>query len=152
MVPVGLVSLSLHVEAKGRAQHDGLPVCRSFEQLRARYWERMEKAAAAGDTEAADVLEGMAETASAIKQHRTRRNVVKTQGVITLVGTCHVSEQSSRDVVAACNSARPSCLVLELCEERLLPCLVCPPEARAAWLGLRYKKLERPSGLPENLW
>lgn len=136
-----LTALGLTGSLVGWVQCDtdgtSLPVCRSFEQLRARYMPMMRQAAEDGDKDATEVLDGFQETADAIKQNTARRTIVKTSGVVTLVGTCHVSEQSSRDVIAACNSLRPTCVVLELCEERLMPCLVCPPEATPSTINLK---------------
>ena len=103
-------------------------VCRSFEQLRARYTPLLKRAAEEGDADATDVLEGFQETEAAIRPSIAIRTIVRNQGVITLVGTCHNAEQSSRDVIRECKNCRPSCLVLELCEERLMPSLVCPHE------------------------
>merc|ERR1712086_410449 len=58
---------------------------------------------------------------------------------IVLVGTCHIAEKSSRDVTEAAKRLRPSCLVLELCKQRLLPSLLCPGPHRAAWLGAHHE-------------
>jgi len=147
----------VHQRCESKPSHASLSTfCSNWEELRRRYTEPLAQIAHGidADSDAKAILQEFERTAQLIESapltvhgHWALDGKQPCEGTVVVLGTCHHSDESATRCRQAAQTLQPSCLILELCQERLLPVLACPTQHRAAWLCARI-----PQFIGNGIW